>query len=91
MDAAKQGVVSAQESYDLAVGRFKAGYGINLDVLDAESALATARSNLVQAVLNYNQSQVQLVQALGLVTPTALISGIATQGTSSNGNTSLQP
>ncbi len=85
--SSQQEVESAQESYDLAVGRFKSGYGINLDVLDAQLALATARSNLVQATLNYDQAQVQLVQALGQVRPATLLSGLPTQpqGTSPNG------
>ncbi len=76
LEAAEQELTSALESYDLAVGRFKAGYGINIDVLDAEAALSNARSNLVQVVLNYNQAQVQLVEALGKVTPETLVKGL---------------
>ncbi len=87
--AAELELTSAQESYDLAVGRFKAGYGINLDVLDAEVALTTARSNLAQAVLNYNQSQVQLLEALGQVSPETLTRGLSdrslTKGTPDDG------
>lgn len=89
--AARQAVDSAQDSYELAVGRFKAGYGVNLDVLNAQANLATARSSLVQAVLNYNQSQIQLVQALGLVTPEAITQGIQWQGSSANVQTSSTP
>lgn len=88
IQAAEQEVASAQESYELATGRFKAGYGINLDVLDAEAALATARSNLVQAVLNYNQAQVQLVEALGKISPDTLTQGLSMEGLSNHGNTS---
>lgn len=80
IEAAQQEVDAAQESYDLAVGRFKAGYGINLDVLDAGAALETARNNLVQAILNYNQAQVQLVQALGKVSPDTLLNGLRMEG-----------
>jgi outer membrane protein TolC len=87
IEAAEQALNSAQDSYELATGRFKAGYGVNLDVLDAQSQMATARGNLVQAVLNYNQAQVQLVQALGMVSPQALTEGIDDlQGRLSNGN-----
>ncbi|WP_373531633.1 TolC family protein [Vampirovibrio sp.] len=88
IEAARQAVDSAQESYDLASGRFKAGYGINLDVLAAQTNLASAQSNLVQAVLNYNQSQIQLVQAMGLITPEAILQGIQWQGSSANAHTS---
>jgi outer membrane protein len=91
IEAARQAVDSAQESYDLASGRFKSGYGINLDVLNAQANLATARSNLVQAVLNYNQSQIQLVQAMGLVTPDAILQGIQWQGSSANAQPSSNP
>jgi outer membrane protein TolC len=74
--SSEQELASANESYTLAVGRFKAGYGLNLDVLSAQVALATARSNLVQAILNYNQAQVRLLQGLGLVSPEALVLGL---------------
>jgi outer membrane protein len=76
LQAAQQQVKSAQESYELATGRYNAGYGLNIDVLDAEVALSQARNAQAQALLNYNQSQVQLVQALGLVTPQALTEGV---------------
>jgi outer membrane protein TolC len=87
IDAAQKEVDSAQESYDLAVGRFKAGYGINLDVLDAGTALETARNNLVQAILNYNQSQVQLLHALGQVSPETLLSGARLEGKTAHDDT----
>lgn len=87
IEAAQQEVDSAQESYDLAIGRFKAGYGINLDVLDAGAALETARNNLVQAILNYNQSQVQLLQALGQVSPESLLHGVRLEGKTAHGDT----
>lgn len=78
IEAAQQAVKSAEESYDLASGRYNAGYGINLDVLDARSALVTAKNTLIQAMLTYNQAQVQLVGAMGLVTPANLTQGIDT-------------
>lgn len=91
IEAANQAVDSAKESYDLASGRFKAGYGINLDVLNAQANLAAARSNLVQAVLNYNQFQIQLVQAMGLLNPEAVLQGIQWQGNSANAQPSSKP
>jgi len=87
IEAAQQEVDSAQESYDLATGRFKAGYGINLDVLDAGTALETARNNLVQAILNYNQSQVQLLQALGQASPETLLHGARLEGKTAHDDT----
>lgn len=76
IDSARQGVASAEESYDLALGRYNSGYGINVDVLTAQADLVTAKNNLIQAVLNYNQSQVQLVEALGLLSSTAVLDGV---------------
>lgn len=91
IDAAEQALASAEQSRNLALGRFKSGYGIYLDVLNAYAQLATARNTLAQAVLNYNQSQVQLIQAIGMVTPATLSQGIQLQGKLNNGNTRLQP
>ena len=82
IEAARQALGSAEESYQLSVGRFQAGYGINLDVLQAQTDLATARSNLVTAVLNYNQAQVQLVQAMGMASTQALKEGVQWTGLS---------
>jgi outer membrane protein TolC len=91
IEAAQQALASAEESFQLATGRFQAGYGVYLDVLTADAQLATARNNLAQAVLNYNQVQVQLVQAVGLVNPTALIQGIQLQGNPNHANSAKNP
>lgn len=88
--SAEQEVTSATESYQLAVGRFTAGYGINLDVLNAQTALAVARNNLVLAILNYNQAQVRLVEALGQSTPDVLVNGLQRQGNPNNGQSTGQ-
>jgi outer membrane protein TolC len=88
IDAAQQALASAEESYQLALGRFQAGYGIYLDVLNADAQLATARNNLAQAVLNYNQAQVQLVHAVGMADPATLTQGLQLQGPSNHGPTS---
>jgi outer membrane protein len=91
IEAAQQALASAEESFQLATGRFKAGYGVYLDVLTADAQLATARNNLAQAVLNYNQAQVQLVQAVGLVNPAALVQGVQLQGNSDHDNPAKNP
>lgn len=85
IDAAQQALASAEESCNLAVGRFQSGYGVYLEVLNAYAQLATARNGLAQAVLNYNKAQVQLVQAVGMVTPTSLSQGLQLQGNLNNG------
>ncbi len=62
-------VANAQEAYQLAVGRYDAGLGLFLDVLDAQSALITARTNLVNAQSSVNQARATLAHAIGLTIP----------------------
>lgn len=56
---------SAQQADQVALGRYKAGMGTILDVLNAQSALASARQQKVQAVYNWNISRASLAQAMG--------------------------
>ncbi|MFW5876856.1 MAG: sigma factor [Myxococcota bacterium] len=52
--------------------RFEAGTGLGIEVIEAQTALAVARLDLVQAVIQYNVSQVRLAAAVGHLTPDAL-------------------
>lgn len=54
----------AEESLRLARLRFQAGVGTQTDVIDAQSQLTTARGNFLTAVIDYNQSLVQLKRAV---------------------------
>jgi len=56
---------SAEQSERVALGRYKAGAGIMLDVLNAQNALASARQQGVQASFNWNISRATLAQAMG--------------------------
>jgi outer membrane protein TolC len=58
-------VASAEESAALAQGRYKAGVGIFADLLNAQSALAEARQQLVTAELNIRTANAQLARAIG--------------------------
>lgn len=58
-------VDQAEESLRLARLRFQAGIGTQQDVITAERDLTTARSNLLQAVIDYNQALVGLRRAVG--------------------------
>lgn len=58
-------VASAQESYRVALGRYKAGVGNIIDTLNAQSALASAKQQQVQATLNANITRATLAQAMG--------------------------
>lgn len=63
--AAQVLVTSAEESYRVALGRYKAGVGNILDTLNAQSALASARQQKIQADLNWNIARANLAQAIG--------------------------
>jgi len=56
---------SAEQSERVALGRYKAGVGSMLDVLNAQSALASARQQRIQSTFNWNISRAKLAQAMG--------------------------
>ena len=50
----------AEESLRLARLRFQAGVGTQLDVINAQTQLTTARASLLSSVIDYNQSYIDL-------------------------------
>lgn len=56
---------SAEQSERMALGRYKAGAGIMLDLLNAQTMLASARQQRIQADLNWNVARATLAQAMG--------------------------
>jgi len=56
---------SAEQSERVALGRYKAGVGSMLDVLNAQSALAGARQQRIQSTFDWNISRATLAQAMG--------------------------
>lgn len=56
---------SAEQSQRVALGRYKAGVGSMLDVLNAQSALASARQQRIQSTFDWNTSRATLAQAIG--------------------------
>lgn len=63
--AASDLVASAQESEKAALGRYKAGVGAILDVLNAQSALASAWQQFIQTQYNWKVAAASLAQAMG--------------------------
>ena len=59
-------VTRAQEDYKIAQVRYSAGVGTNLDVMDAEEKLTSARTNYYTALYNYNTSKASLDKAMGI-------------------------
>jgi len=58
-------VASAEASEKMTAGRYKAGYGGILDLLNAQSALASARQQKILAQFNWRIAKAALAQALG--------------------------
>jgi len=73
VNAARQEVAAARLASDLSLDRFRGGVGLELDVLDAQAAFQKAAADLVDAVIGYDVAEVRLLQAMGKVTPAALL------------------
>ncbi|MGH7579041.1 MAG: TolC family protein, partial [Gemmatimonadales bacterium] len=64
-------LASATQSNEVALGRYKAGVGSVLDLLAAQSALASARAQQVDARLAWSVSLAQLAHDAGVLDPRA--------------------
>ena len=60
-------LASAEQSAEVALARYKEGVGTVLDLLAAQSALADARAQRIQARLEWNVSLAQLAHDAGLL------------------------
>ena len=56
----------AEEDYKIKVIRYQAGVGTNLDVLDAQVALTTAKNNLLKSMYSYNTFRAQIDKNMGV-------------------------
>lgn len=65
-------VASAEQSAQVAFGRYKAGVGTVLDLLTAQSTLAGARLQRIQAEFDWNVNRAALAQAMGALDDTLL-------------------
>lgn len=65
LQAANDLLASAEQSEKTISGRYQAGLGNILDVLNAQSALASARQQQVGALYNFKASKFVLVQSIG--------------------------
>jgi outer membrane protein TolC len=81
-------VSSAEESSRVALGRYKAGVGNIIDTLNAQSALASARQQKIQANLNWNIARSTLAQSIGTL-DNAMIQSLPNSNTTGL-NTSTQ-
>ena len=58
---------SAEEALRLSQANLKSGTMLLLDVLQSQSEVDAARLRYAEAVVRYNQSQIALISALGLL------------------------
>lgn len=66
IETSKVAVVKAEEDYKIAQVRYSAGVGTNLDVIDSQVALTSAKTDYVQAMYDYNTSRANLDKAMGV-------------------------
>jgi outer membrane protein TolC len=69
---AKQQVTAAEEALRLTQQDLEAGTALTIDVLQAEAAANQARSRYAAALVRYNQAQINLLAAMGLLDQNAL-------------------
>ena len=67
---------SATQSEKVALGRYKAGVGNIIDVLTAQSALASARQQHIQAAYSWRIAKATLAQAMGRMDVSVLSSPV---------------
>jgi len=60
-------IASAEQASEVALGRYRAGVGTLLDLLAAQSALASARAQRVDARLSWSVSLAQLARDAGVL------------------------
>lgn len=59
-------VQKAQEDYYIANEKYKAGEGMMLDIIDAQLALSTAKTNYIQSQYDYASYKAKLENAMGV-------------------------
>jgi len=65
VDVANQGLQLAQQVLTQARDRFAAGVADNIEVVQAQDALARANDNQIEALYQYNQQRAELARATG--------------------------
>lgn len=65
MNEAEEGLALSLKEVKLARARFAAGVATNIEVTQAQTAIAQARDNLIEALFNFNVSRINLARAQG--------------------------
>lgn len=64
-ESTKEAVKEAEEDYFIATEKYKAGEGIMLDIIDAQTALSTARQNYISAQYDYARYRASVESDMG--------------------------
>ncbi len=74
METEQQNLTAAQslrtiatQSYDITLGRYKAGVGSILELLSTQTALANAQTQVTQAQLSHAQARLRMAVASGRI------------------------
>lgn len=62
----KEALAKAEEDLRIEMVRYSAGVGTNLEVMDAQDKLVTAKGNYITALYKYNTSKASLDKAMGI-------------------------
>lgn len=62
----KEALDKAQEDYRIEIVRYNAGVGTNLEVMDTEKKLVSAKGDYISALYKYNVSKASLDTAMGV-------------------------
>jgi outer membrane protein len=62
---AKQGVEQAEENYRVTNDKYKEGLSLTTDLLDADVALAQAKTSYTQALVDYELAEARLERSIG--------------------------
>ena len=65
IEIAKSGIQAAERSYDLNVQRIENAKGLPIEALQSVQALAQARRDYLNAVIDHNVAQLRLCRATG--------------------------
>ena len=65
VQVADLGVTLAKEEVDQARDRFKAGVANNIEVIQAQDALARANDNQIAALYRFNQARADYARSIG--------------------------
>ncbi len=67
VEASRKGLAQSEEQFRIVRERYASGRGIQVEVLDAQTALTRARFNVVAALADHQTARAMLLQATGRV------------------------